>query len=150
MLFRSKWSWQTVKGMKFLAESEIAHGDLATRNLLLDSGLNVKICDFGLSRQLYFEYRKSTYVGAPRVAPHLPWRSIAPEALLAQQTGVSVNQLKCDVYSFGVLMWEIFTLGEQPYGDIVAMRQRDLPKFAEELRSGLRGLSQPLNAPQEM
>jgi serine/threonine protein kinase len=48
-----KWAYDVANGMEFLASKKIIHGDLAIRNLLLDADQNVKITDFGLSKQMY-------------------------------------------------------------------------------------------------
>lgn len=87
---------------------QVVHADLATRNVLLTSKKHAKICDFGMSRRLYnySEYLKSS-------AAPLPWRWMAPEAL---RKGV-FNE-KTDVWSFGVTLWEMFTLGDIPYGGL--------------------------------
>ena len=99
--------------MEFLTRRHIYHGDLATRNVLLTENLDVKISDFGLSKRLYAELSqpqalKSTPDG--KTMP-LPIKWLALETLLHRE----FVPIKTDVWSFGVLMWEIFTLGKEPY-----------------------------------
>ncbi|OQR70298.1 proto-oncogene tyrosine-protein kinase ROS-like [Tropilaelaps mercedesae] len=101
------------KGCKYLEEMRFVHRDLAARNCLvasetLDSGRlkrTVKIGDFGLARDVYkSDYYRKEGEGL------LPVRWMAPEALL---DGVFTNCT--DVWAFGVLTWEVLSLGQQPY-----------------------------------
>lgn len=86
----------TAEGMAFLHSRGIIHRDLKSANLLLDAGQSeVKVCDFGLSRQA-FETAAMTRVGSVQWA--------APEVLL----GVAYGQ-RADVWSYGVVTWECLT-----------------------------------------
>jgi serine/threonine protein kinase len=63
-----KWAYDVANGMEFLASKKIIHGDLAIRNLLLDADQNVKITDFGLSKQMY-KYMNN-YIVKKKVTNH--------------------------------------------------------------------------------
>ncbi|WKY11659.1 hypothetical protein Q1695_003323 [Nippostrongylus brasiliensis] len=91
-------------GMEYLHSVSILHRDLATRNCLYDGSFYVKIADFGLSR-------KGT-VYKMRVIQKMPIRYMAPESLLEY----TFSQ-KTDVYTFGIVIYEIFT-SREPYPDI--------------------------------
>ena len=97
---------QLAKGLKYLAGKRFVHRDIASRNCLVNSQFVCKIADFGLSRDVYgADYYK---VGSGRAC--LPVRWMPPESLLYGRFTV-----KSDVWSYGVLMWEIFTFSQQPY-----------------------------------
>ena len=100
------FSLQVARGMAYLAELKYIHRDIASRNCLVNTHMVVKIGDFGLSRDLSsMDYYR---VGGTQAC--LPVRWMPPEALLF---GKFTTQ--SDVWSFGVLMWEIFTFGRRPY-----------------------------------
>ena len=99
-------SLQVARGVAYLAEQKYVHRDIASRNCLVDRELVVKIGDFGLSRDVSsMDYYR---VGTTQAC--LPIRWMPPEALLF---GKFTTQ--SDVWSFGVLVWEIYTFGRQPY-----------------------------------
>ncbi|XP_052796925.1 NT-3 growth factor receptor-like [Mya arenaria] len=96
---------QVAVGMEYLASQHFVHRDLATRNCLVGAELVVKIGDFGMSRDIYStDYYK---VGGNAV---LPVRWLPPESLLYR-----TFTTESDTWSFGVLLWEIFTYGRQPW-----------------------------------
>ncbi|KAL7885995.1 hypothetical protein AOLI_G00062900 [Acnodon oligacanthus] len=92
------------EGMAYLESQQYIHRDLAARNCLVDSNGTVKVTDFGLSRYvLDDEYMSSA-------GSKFPVRWSPPEVLLYCKFSS-----KSDIWAFGVLMWEIYTLGRMPY-----------------------------------
>ena len=96
---------QIAAGMYYLAHRRYVHRDLATRNCLVSNGLMVKIADFGMSQDIY-----STDYYRVGGAALLPVRWMPPEAIIYGKFTV-----ESDVWSFGVVMWEIFSYAMQPY-----------------------------------
>uniref|UniRef100_A0A915PFL3 receptor protein-tyrosine kinase n=1 Tax=Setaria digitata TaxID=48799 RepID=A0A915PFL3_9BILA len=95
-------------GMKYLTEKGFVHRDLAARNVLVDSNLLCKIADFGLSRGLEGSVEQEYTTNGGKI----PVRWTAPEAITHRKfTAAS------DVWSFGVVMWEVCSFGERPYWD---------------------------------
>lgn len=129
---RLRMALDVAKGMNYLHTSNpmIVHRDLKTLNLLVDKNWVVKVCDFGMSRLLHHTFLSSTSTaGTPE------W--MAPEVLRNE-----LSNEKCDVYSFGVILWELATL-RVPWNEMNSMqvvgavgfqhRHLDVPEWVDPL-----------------
>ncbi|PRP74860.1 tyrosine-protein kinase Fps85D-like isoform 2 [Planoprotostelium fungivorum] len=120
-----------VKGMLYLQSKGIIHRDLAARNILVDGQKHAKISDFGMSREdNHYEAKKNI----------LPFRWTAPETIRYK-----VSTFQSDVWSFGVLAWEIFSLGRTPYWELSSNKEV-LHHVVEEKKT----LLQPFRCPDEL
>uniref|UniRef100_A0A8C9U459 Ephrin type-B receptor 3 n=1 Tax=Scleropages formosus TaxID=113540 RepID=A0A8C9U459_SCLFO len=98
-------------GMKYLSDMNYVHRDLAARNILVNSNLVCKVSDFGLSRFLEDDSTDPTYTSS--LGGKIPIRWTAPEAI-AYRKFTSAS----DVWSYGIVMWEVMSYGERPYWDM--------------------------------
>ncbi|KAG7269862.1 hypothetical protein CRUP_032820 [Coryphaenoides rupestris] len=100
-------------GMKYLADMNYVHRDLAARNILVNSNLVCKVSDFGLSRFLDDTSADPTYTSFPGLGGKIPIRWTAPEAISFRKFTTA-----SDVWSYGIVMWEVVSYGERPYWDM--------------------------------
>ncbi|KMZ04705.1 tyrosine-protein kinase Fer isoform X3 [Drosophila simulans] len=118
-------------GMRYLESKNCIHRDLAARNCLVDLEHSVKISDFGMSRE------EEEYIVSDGMK-QIPVKWTAPEALnFGKYTSL------CDVWSYGILMWEIFSKGDTPYSGMTNSRAR------ERIDTGYR-MPTPKSTPEEM
>ncbi|XP_044018500.1 tyrosine kinase receptor Cad96Ca isoform X2 [Aphidius gifuensis] len=102
--------YQISKGMEYLASKGIIHRDLAARNILIDNDRGCKVADFGFARDI-----AANAIYERKSEGRLPIRWMAPESLYD-----NIFSVKSDIWSFGVLIWEIVTLGSTPYPGMAA------------------------------
>lgn len=125
------FSYQVSQAMDFLSSRNCVHRDLAARNVLVCEGKLVKICDFGLARDLT---KDQDYIA--RGNSFLPVKWMSPESIFQ-----NIYSSQSDVWSYGVLLWEIFSLGGSPYPELPMTQE-----FYSSLKRGYR-MSRPDHAP---
>ncbi|KAL9924357.1 tyrosine-protein kinase Drl [Glossina fuscipes] len=126
-------SSQLAMAMEHLHNHGVIHKDIAARNCVIDEQLRVKLCDSSLSRDLFpLDYH---CLGDGENRP-IKWMSL--EAIQKKHYNEG-----SDVWSFGVLMWEMCTLAKMPYSEI------DPYEMEHYLKDGYR-LAQPFNCPDEL
>ncbi|ELT91660.1 hypothetical protein CAPTEDRAFT_90852 [Capitella teleta] len=110
------YGYQVAKGMEYFTSRMCIHRDIAARNVLVGEDFVMKIADFGLTRNIPDNdyYRKTT-------DGRLPVKWMAPEALFDRR-----YTIKSDIWSYGVLLWEIFSLGGNPYPSVPVERLFEL------------------------
>ncbi|NXY85295.1 CSF1R factor, partial [Alcedo cyanopectus] len=129
-----QFSSQVAQGMAFLASKNCIHRDLAARNVLVSDGRVAKICDFGLARDIMND---SNYVVKGNA--RLPVKWMAPESIFD-----CIYTVQSDVWSYGILLWEIFSLGKSPYPGMMVNS-----KFYSMVKQGYQ-MARPDFAPLEM
>lgn len=129
-----RFSLQVAQGLDFLANQNCIHRDVAARNVLLAEGRVAKICDFGLARDIMND---SNYVVKGNA--RLPVKWMAPESIFE-----CVYTVQSDVWSYGILLWEIFSLGKSPYPSIMVDS-----KFYKMIQCGYQ-MQRPDFSPPEM
>ncbi|XP_054166017.1 vascular endothelial growth factor receptor 1-like [Oppia nitens] len=128
------YAFQCARGMQYLAHRKLIHRDLAARNVLLAEDNIVKICDFGLAKDVY---KYDNYVKKNDGPLPIKWMAI-------ESIRDKVFTSKSDVWSFGILLYEFFTLGGNPYPGIEIDEE-----FYKRLKSGYR-MEKPDFAPKEI
>ncbi|XP_076631740.1 PDGF- and VEGF-receptor related isoform X2 [Colletes latitarsis] len=107
------WAFQVARGMEYLSHRKVLHGDLAARNILLAENNVVKICDFGLAKTMYKDDNYKKKGDGP-----LPIKWMAIESIRDR-----IFSTQSDIWSFGIVLWEFFTLAETPYPGMEAEKQ---------------------------
>ena len=124
---------QVALGLEHLANNRFIHKDIAARNVLLSSSLDVKVSLLGLCRDVYaaeyFHFHQQM----------IPLRWMAPEAVLEDEFST-----KSDVWSFGVFVWEVFALGDLPH------RSRTNEEVLKGLKAGEMRPDSVANTPEEI
>lgn len=108
----TRFACQVANGCEYLQSRGIIHRDLAARNILVDHNKLCKIADFGMARSLQ-DMDSEIYEQKSKGAQPVRW--MAPESLC-----LNIFTHKSDVWSFGILCWEIVTLGATPYPGLSA------------------------------
>ncbi|KAM5334877.1 tyrosine-protein kinase STYK1 isoform 1-T1 [Glossophaga mutica] len=97
---------QVLSALEFLQDKHLFHGDVAARNILIQCDLTAKLCGLGLAYEVHTQ-------GAISSARTIPLKWLAPERLLLRPAGI-----QGDIWSFGILLYEMVTLGAPPYPEV--------------------------------
>lgn len=97
---------QVLLALEFLQDKHLLHGDVAARNILIQCDLTAKLCGLGLAYELHTQ-------GAIASTRTIPLKWLAPERLLLRPPGI-----RGDIWSFGILLYEMVTLGAPPYPEV--------------------------------
>ncbi|KAM4051392.1 tyrosine-protein kinase Fer isoform 1-T1 [Anomaloglossus baeobatrachus] len=127
-----KFSLDAASGMAYLESKNCIHRDLAARNCLVGENNVLKISDFGMSRQ------EDDGIYSSSGLKQIPIKWTAPEAL-----NYGRYSSESDVWSFGILLWETFSLGVCPYPGMTNQQAR------EQVEKGYR-MSAPQKCPEEV
>lgn len=102
-----KFALDIARGMEGVADLQLLHRDLAARNILIDDSLTCKVADFGFAKDVLNkpEYKSKSVFQRPR-----PTRWLPPESLFTFK-----HCIESDVWSYGIVLWEIVTMGNLPY-----------------------------------
>ncbi|XP_055340874.1 fibroblast growth factor receptor-like [Paramacrobiotus metropolitanus] len=136
------FAYHVARGLEFLFNGHVVHGDLAARNILLDKNKQAKIADFGHAR---FETDADSLMLENHTIVPACW--MAPEVLIGTWT---VSTCRSDIWSFAVLLWEIFTLGADPHEHFgIDVDGISTGALAEYLQAGYR-LRPPILLPEQL
>uniref|UniRef100_A0A0A9XP98 Proto-oncogene tyrosine-protein kinase receptor Ret n=1 Tax=Lygus hesperus TaxID=30085 RepID=A0A0A9XP98_LYGHE len=127
------FAYQISKGMAYLADMKLVHRDLAARNVLIAEGKICKVSDFGLTRDVYED---DTYLKQSRGRVPVKWMAI-------ESLADHIYTSQSDVWSFGIVLWELVTLGASPYPGVTIQNLYHL------LKNGYR-MHKPLNCTTEL
>lgn len=114
------FAWQIADGMQYISSKKIIHRDLAARNVLVGENHRCKITDFGMARDADSE---DIYIRSSQGRIPVKWTAI--EAI----TGRMKYSTKSDVWSFGIVLYEICTIGAEPYPETSPY---DIPRVLQE------------------